>query len=144
MSVNRKTARKHLAGLFKAGITSAEKVFEAGPDKLKGQTPIIYLSSSGSERTRWTAQGFLTKPYYNVHVLVLRSKADENYTTEDAEDILDDIENQVAVVIDNNQIAKGLWDAIDYAGRTNADGTVIEDGLVYIHEIIPIKISLLG
>ena len=138
----RKEARKHLAGLLTAALDSAQVVSASGPEKLRGQTPVVYLSSSGTDRTRETSQGFYSYAFINIHILVRRSKEEDDYTTADAEDILDDLEKEVAIALDNAQSQEGYWSAIDYDARSNADRLVVEDGIVYIHEEIAVKLLL--
>jgi len=134
--INRKDIRSKALALLIPHLSAAQEVLKHKPSKIEGQTPIVYLTSSGSNRPPLTSRGLKSQVMLNIHILVLQSKEDENYTNENSEDLLDDLEFGVALFVETSQRAEGSWISIDYDGKTNADNVIIEEGHVYTHEII--------
>jgi len=137
---NRKDVRHMLANALTGTLKSLQVVYPNEPEIAQGQTPIGYLTSAGSSRVKFTAQGLSNVFYFELHVLVLSSKEEEGYTVADSEDILDDIEKEVAVFIANNDSRDGLWLVLEQEEASNARTAVIENGEKYIQEITTLKV----
>lgn len=144
MTVSRRDAREALAAYLTGTIIAATAVYPYQVADFAGQSPIVYITSSGSERTKLTGQGYRSMFKLNVHSFVLYpSKATDGYTEQDAENILDEIEHQVAdafLSIANNPVIK----AISYGETSNADNTIEIGGETYLHEIMPVEVYCIG
>lgn len=105
-----------------------------------GQSPVVLVTSAGSNRPQMTLEG--SQPGYrlNVYVFVLRGEAGTSYDEEAADDALDDIEAEIAEVIDLNQVT-ATWQAIDYEGWSRIDPVPI-GGEQYWVEQIPLKFEV--
>lgn len=139
MSASRKAARQALGALLSAAATSAQAVYRYQKGDWKGISPIVAITSAGSERQRMTMQGSRAVFSFDVHVFVLYKAT--GWTEEQAEDALDDIEQQVCTAVDANP-RTAHWASIAYADATQARDTVIIGGATYLHEVIPLQVSV--
>jgi hypothetical protein len=142
---NRSEARAALAALLEAGVTSAQAVYGYQADDFAGQSPVLCVTSRASERKRLTMGDTRGQAVfgYDLHTFVLyRDPQDpEVWTPAQAEDALDQVEQEIfAVVLANPKTA--AWRAIAYAEPTEARDTVIIGGVTYLHEVIPVALSV--
>lgn len=141
---NRETARDALAALFSTALVSptlAQAVYNHLPAKFNGQTPVVCVGSGGTERTpiHIGAQKFHTWVYLTVYVFVLYSEEPGGaWTRALAEDRLDLLEVTIADVVMANRNNPGVWDMLEYAGRTVIEGPVTI-GQSYLIETINLK-----
>lgn len=149
--INRKDVRKALAGYLSTYLNSAQVVYayqvsDFRPAKSKqAQSPVVYITSGGSGREKLTPRGFTSQFLLNVHTFVLHPSEDtgSGYTKENAEDILDDLEREVAdavLAIKNHELIK----AIAYVSESDANDVVEIGGEAFLHEIIPLQITCYG
>src|SRR5262245_52350329 len=96
MTANRKPLRAALRTLLKAEVSAAQEVYGYGKARFGGQSPVVAITSAGSERARLTMQGSQLTATFEVHTFVIHSDPDSNWTEEHAEDTLDDVEQQIA------------------------------------------------
>lgn len=138
---NRSTARKALADLLEQVVTAAAAVYDHQVDDLAGQSPVIAVTSAGSERTRLTLADDRGKATFAfaVHVFVLY-RAD-GWTPAQAEDALDEVEQQVCQAVLANPRTL-WWKGVAYAEPTEARDVVQIGGVVYLHEVIPVACSV--
>src|SRR5688500_12270364 len=140
MSASRKESRTALAGVLRTEVTLARSVYAYQKAKLKGQTPVICVTSSGSARGALTMQGSAATFTFDIHVFVLYSDGG-SWTEEQAEDRLDDIEQQIATMVDTFRKSTS-WQRLAYAERTAASlPPVVLEGSTYLHEVIPVEIQ---
>lgn len=133
MSVaNRSAARQDLRQLLQNAVSAAASVPSGQPDDLGGQSPVIIVASGGSDRPRLTMKGTQPKFYLDVYVFVR--------ATDDADDLLDLAEQQIAEALEGSQDA-AHWMAIDYAGRTTTRFIQPTDGNEYKLEQIPLQLT---
>jgi hypothetical protein len=137
-TINRKIVRHELAKYLTGFMKSAAKVFPYQVGDFKKMTPVVYITSGGSERNRLTGRGFQSGFDFNVHILVLYADEESKWTEDQAEDLLDTLEFELAeavISISNHETIKHLA----YQGKSNANGTALIGGLTYLHEIVPVS-----
>lgn len=140
MTASRKETRQALAQLLTTEVTSAKKVYAFQKAKLKGQTPVLCVTSAGSARTRQTLAGSGATFTLDIHSFVLYADGG-SWTEEQAEDRLDDLEQQISAVVD--KYAKSTsWARLTYADRSDARSPVTLEGITYLHEVIPVEIQI--
>lgn len=139
---SRKAIRSQFATLLTGVVPSAQIIYDHQPGDFGGQSPALCVGSSGSERPRMTFQGSRLTCYLDIDVFVITAEAlaSSTYTQADAENVLDDVEAQIAAALDGVRTS-AQWEAIDYAGRSQTD-FVLLDGKEYKRERIPIKIEI--
>ena len=142
---SRETARDALAALLNTRLVDSDEtvqiVYNYRKGDLGGQTPAVCVSSSGSRRAKVDFSGDRENIIYlMVHVFVLYSDQSD-WTEDDAEDRLDDIEAAIADVIDENSSATDDWQWIDYGGRSDRMDVNL-GGHEYIMEAIPIEVQM--
>lgn len=142
---NRSEARVVLAELLEAGVSSAQAVYHYQADDFGGQSPVVCVTSRASDRKRLTLGDTRGQAAfgYDLHTFVLYRDPEnpEAWTPAQAEDALDLIEQEIfAVVLANPKTA--AWRAIAYAEPTEARDTVIIGGVIYLHEVIPVAVSV--
>jgi hypothetical protein len=142
MTVNRKQAREALAQYLAANLASAEAVYAYQVSDFSGKSPVVYVTSSASNRRRMTGRGFDATFTLNAHTFVLypSENTGAGYTERDAEAILDQLEYEIGCAVETIQ-NHSLIKAISYAESSNADTTVEIGGETYLHEIIPLTIA---
>ncbi|MDR3572861.1 MAG: hypothetical protein P4L50_03285 [Anaerolineaceae bacterium] len=140
---SRKAARQALAALLTSALVGpsglASQVYDCQPGDFGGQSPVVTVSSGGTQRVNMTFQG--TKPTFwlNVHIFVLYATEDKTWTEEMAENALDDIEQTIAGVIEANRHTSS-WDFAIQADRSQATSVVI-GGLEYRMEVISVQLD---
>lgn len=139
MSASRKALRTALAKVLTNEVTHAQAIFGYQKSRIKGQTPVICVTSAGSRREPITMKGNSLTATLDIHVFVLYSDG-ASWTEEQAEDRLDDIEQQIAHVVDQYRTSTA-WSCLSYAERSNARSPVVLEGTTYLHEVIPVEIQ---
>lgn len=143
--VNRETVRDAMAALLNTALVGtglpAQVVYAYRVGDLGGQSPVVVVSSAGSERPRMTAAGGRTTVRLQVDVFVLYS--DESTWGEDeAEDRLDLIEKTIAETVEANQVTTN-WQAVDYAAPSERVDVEV-GGLEYAREMILLRVEVFG
>ena len=139
---NRETARDALTTLLNTELVTTnatvQQTYNYRPSTFDGKSPVVCVSSAGSNRERGTFAGARSNLFrYTIYIFVLYAAT--GWTEANAEDRLDAIEQGVADVInDNPQTAN--WNAIDYAGDSVRRDVVV-GGADYIMEAIPIEVE---
>jgi hypothetical protein len=140
--MSRETVRKAFATLLESGVTQAQDVYPYQVGDFNGQSPVLVVTSGGTERRNLTLRNRIPKYWFDIHVFVLYAEPDASWGEDDAEDALDNIEQAIATIIDANQQTAN-WSKIDYDGRSKADSLVIA-GTEYRHEVIPVVVEVLN
>jgi hypothetical protein len=140
MNMGRKAVRTALFNLLQSGLTLAQAGYAFTKHDLDGQSPVFYLSSSGSKPATLTGRGVTKALFINVHLLTLYA-LDNTYTEQSAEDSLDDLEDQLVTTLATNQKTAN-WQFLKWSGRSNADDLLIIGGAAYLHEIIPLELEV--
>lgn len=143
MSVrNRREVRDALATLLDTALTSAELVYPltnadgeriTQPPDFGGESPVVVVASSGTERTQLTFGGQLPRVYLDIYTFV---RADALAP----DDLLDDLEQQLGQAITNAQ-SSTYWTAIDYDGRSQTEFITTLHGTEYKREKTTLKIT---
>jgi hypothetical protein len=143
MTANRATIRSALASLISAGVPSAQVVYDHEPGDLGSESPVIVVSSQGSERPRLTFQGTQSAFSFSVDIFTLAAEsASGAYTYADSADVVDACEAELAALLANNQ-ENGIWSQVNYAGPSSIDfGIFNADGIFRFRERIPLRITL--
>lgn len=108
---------------------------------LGGQSPVVVVSSAGSERPRMTAAGGRTTVLLQADVFVLYSDEDA-WGEDEAEDRLDLIEKTIAETIHSSQVTAN-WQAVDYAAQSERVDVEV-GGLEYAREMILLRVEVFG
>lgn len=141
--VNRETIRDAMATLLNTALVGtglpAQVVYGYRVGDLAGQSPVVVVSSAGSERPRFVADGGRTRVYLQVDVFVLYSD-ESSWGEDEAEDRLDLIEKTIADTVHANQVTTN-WQAADYAARTERIDVEV-GGLEYAREMIPLRVEV--
>lgn len=140
MAASRKVSRQALGQLLKTAVTTAKEVYRYQETQFKGKSPIVVISSGSSTRERVTMRGSFATFQFDVHVFVLQKTKDGTWLNEQAEDLLDDIEQQICEAIDSNQ-RTAAWQAIRYSDATDARDPVTIEGNTYLYERIPVAVT---
>lgn len=145
MTETRETSRDALVMLFDTALTGTgnpvQEVigYKPGADEIKAKSPLVSVTSMGSERPRRTTAGNFATFYLEVETWVLLTDGG-SWTPAIAENMTDTIEKGIAgVVADNQETAN--WNIISYDGPTQV-ADVGFDGVPYIRETIPIRIEV--
>ena len=141
-SVNRETYRDGLAALLATALVGTGKPVDKSYGYLVGDfgKPLsaVIVTSTGTERTQNPSdQTFDVWVYLDIWTFVIQK--DTNWTEAQAEDKRDLIEKTVADVVQDNTSSAGLWDDLQFAGRTTATDVQFEGGAAYFIEQIPVK-----
>jgi len=98
IEVSRKDVRNFLANSYLKSLSrvDTESVFAYQAEDINGRSPVLRLLGSGRDRPVATFAGNYPEFFFTLQVLVIFS--DENWTPEDAEDMLDDIEAELATM----------------------------------------------
>ena len=145
MASNRETARDALATLISTAMVGTGKpvqaVYNYRPADFGGQSPVVTVSSSGSQRPRMTFAGGQAHFYLQVDMFVLYN--DQASWTEDlSEDRLDLIESTLAGILDANQ-RYSPWEAIGFTDRSQRVDVVV-GGVEYARETVTIVAEVFG
>lgn len=141
MTANRKNLRAALQALLDVEVSSAQAVYAYGATRFDGQSPVLCITSAGSERERITFQGSTLTATLDVHTFVIHRSPDDGWTEANAEDTLDDVEQQIAQACDRNPQRPGKWGLLRYGGPTDAREIVKIEGVDYLHEVITIDMQ---
>lgn len=136
VSNNRKTVRATLFGLLSSGLTlvSPTAIYSYLIGDFKGQSPVVVVSSRGSERVRFTHGGRIPKHALKVYIFVAYASEDGSWTEAQSEDSLDDVEAEIASIVDANAKSTA-WEALSQAGESVTDSVMI-GGVEYRRETI--------
>lgn len=137
---NRKTVLAAWAAILQSALVGVGKPVQAVYDypvgDFQNQSPVVTVSSGGSERRSFTFQG--TIPNYDllVDVFVIYA-ADGGWTEDMTEDALDDIELAIAEAVAANQVT-AYWQSLSIVERTQPTYVVI-GGAEYRRELIRVR-----
>lgn len=143
--VNRETVRDAMAALLNTALVGTglpvQAVYAYRVGDLGGQSPVVVVSSAGSERPRMTAAGGRTTVLLQADVFVLYSDEDA-WGEDEAEDRLDLIEKTIAETIHSSQVTAN-WQAVDYAAQSERVDVEV-GGLEYAREMILLRVEVFG
>jgi len=141
-AVSRAGARAALAGLLATALPTAT-VYAYQPDDLNGVSPVVCVTSAGSERSRLTLGDTRGKAQwrYEIHSFALyRDQARGRARAAAAEDELDAVEAAVATVILSHP-RHAAWLALTQPEATLVGEPVNLGGVIYLHEVIPVLVT---
>lgn len=141
--ISRREVRQAIASLIRAQSTLAQAVYPYLPPDFAGSSPVITVTGAGSERPRITMRGVKTSFRLVVETFVLYSdpSATPPWTPEDAENTMDDLEADIAVIVANNPTGE-CWNALSYE-TVSAVSKVSIGGVAYLYEAIPLTAEVL-
>lgn len=143
MSTNRETARDALVTLLNTALVGsglpASVVYGYQVGDFGGLSPVVVVSSAGSERNDLTSLGGMVTFRYTIDVFVTYTDGG-SWQEDDAEDRLDLIEKAIWDTCQANQVATN-WQSLDYDGKTQCDSMII-GGQEYRVERIPIAVTV--
>lgn len=120
----RKDVRTHFAGLLATALSSlVSNVYAYRKADFNGASPVVVVSSGGSEAATMTFQGNRPGHYITVFVFV-RYAFGAGWTEEDCEDRLDDIGEVIQETVSANQVSN-YWQSITQAGKSETYGVTI-------------------
>ena len=145
MSYSRKTVRDALASLLNTALTGtgkpAQAVYGYQVGDFQGQSPVVIVTSAGSERDQLTMATRRTSHFHlNIHILVLNADPSSGWTEAMAEDALDTIEQLVDQTLAANLVTT-TWRDVAYDGRSTVINVAL-GGSDYRYELIPVAIAV--
>lgn len=139
---SRKDVRMALIAGLKGSITGIDQAQIIGyKPPLKGEFPWIAVLSDGSGRPPMTQRGTESEFYINILTYVAESAL--NWTEEQAEQLLDDLEAQIAAYLETVKGNINNWNSLDYSERSRVSRFDPQGGTVYLIEAIPVKVTVL-
>lgn len=143
MSASREIVRDALSALLNTALVGAGRPCQAfygyPVADFQGQSPIVVVSSAGSERDQLTLSTRRKSFFYlNIIIFVLYADAASNWTEANAEDALDTIESVIDETIAANLTNGTTWSDLGYDGRTRTGNATI-GGTQYRYEVIPVR-----
>jgi len=144
--ISRKDTRGQLRTLLTTALVDGDprlvqSIYDFQNQEFEGESPVVLIYSGGSNRPQATLVGHGTEMHIWVDVFVSLT-ADGAYTEEDAEDRLDDIEAEVAGVVEANANTAN-WRNLRYQDVSTVFDVKI-GGVPYIRELIPLVVEVLG
>lgn len=136
----RSDARQALADLITANLDMLAAVYSYQKTDLQGQTPVVAITSGGSNRQPLTSRGSSATYTLDVHLFVLHRDPAANWDEEQAEALLDEIEAALGALLDANRRNPPAWQRISYSGPSNASETITLNGQVYLHEVVSLDV----
>jgi hypothetical protein len=143
MAASRKTSRELLASLLTTGVTAAQAVYAYQVGDFGQLSPVLRVLSLGAARPSLTAEGNQSVFLLEVQVFVVNVDPDSGWTEQNAEDKLDEVEQQIADVIEDNDSNNGTWNALEHAERSAVTKAVV-GGETYLMESIPVAVTVFG
>jgi hypothetical protein len=144
-ATNRETARDSLTTLLTSALVGtgkpAQAVYGYKVGDFQGQSPVVLVTSAGSERAEATYSQWRNTFSLSIMVFVLYADPATGWGEDDAEDRLDLLEKTIADTLRANYSYAGGWDRIIVDGASQ----VLEVDLAgdqYLLEIIPVKAGL--
>ncbi len=144
--VNRSVGRKALASLLSAALTGAGKpaqaVYAYKVGDFKGQSPVVIVTSAGSQREKIMLSTTTRRVsvFLDVFTFVLYADPATGWTESDAEDRLDLLEKSISdVLVDNVNTAN--WNNLTVDSKSQIDSVVI-GGADYARELIQVKLDI--
>jgi len=140
MSVNsRKAVRTALQTGLQAAVTNAQEVLGYKPTRPDGKSPIVGITSLMTDRPPLSLLG--TKDQFDFSIVLMVNITTRELEAE-AEDILDDLEQQVAQYIEDNKGKTANWKTLTHNGGSTISYFQPQAGVVYVQEAIPIRVQV--
>jgi hypothetical protein len=139
---DRGATRTAIAAGLRANVPSAATVLAYQANDFSGLSPTIVVTSAASERERATMQGSVAIFVYHLHVFVaFAADGEVGYTDSDAEDLIDQVEREIAQFVDRTQ-RTAEWHALAYSRASDAGTPASIGGIEYRHEVIALAVSV--
>ena len=140
--ISRKVARNALGDALAGKMPTAKTVYPYYPHDFAGESPVVFLSSSGTARTKLTGRGYEVTHQINVHLCVWYGDGQANYNELQAEDLLDQLEEELsAAVLEIEAAHTGNLRTVRFVARSDANETLPVGGDLYLHEIVTIEVT---
>lgn len=143
--INRKDIRHALATALASAMPSAQgNVFGFMKTGFEGDSPIVRIVDSGSDRPYKEQRGVRSRFYYSVQLFVLYFEDGSPEIQSNAEDLLDDLEHEFYSYLADNQTTTN-WTMIGYDDGQRSRVIQVRLGESrYILEDIPIAVRVDG
>lgn len=139
MTVNRKDVRQAVAEVLRGVFGSAvQEVYDYAAADFRGKSPVVRVLSGGSERG---ARMFGDEVVLVVEFWVLFSQKRSGYTRGDAENIIDDLEWQLATWAEERQNGP-LWTGVAYDGTSTVGQTPVVRGEAWLVEMVRLRLTV--
>lgn len=139
--VSRKVIREAIAAGLLSGVTSAQAVYSYAAADFAGQSPVVRVSSSSSERPQMTAAGIRSMMRFTIDVWVLLSDRD-GWNEQDAENTLDTVEHEIITWLVANQNTDD-WTSLQYDAASTIFPAIV-GGDTYLIEEITVRAEVYG
>ena len=141
-AVSRASARTTLASLIQAALPTTT-VYAYQPDDVNGVSPVVCVTSAGSERGRLTLGDTRGKAQWRLEIhsfALYRDQARGAARAAAAENEIDATEAAIATVILSNPTS-AAWLALTTPEPTTVSEPVNLGGVIYLHEVIPVLVT---
>lgn len=140
----RAATRAELAALLSAALVGeglpAAAVYDHDKGDFSTLSPVVTIASLSSERLRETASSLPTVYYtFDLDVWVA-AQSDGSWDESAAEDLIDDIEERIAQVIESRKVHLPYWTDAQYTDPSLVENWLIS-GQPYTHEIIRVRLK---
>lgn len=146
---NRKPVRQKLAALLESELTGqgkpAQAVYRSYPPDFDGQSPVVIVGSSGSQRkpAGIGSDRDRGKAYFDILLFVAAADPKNGWTADMVEDALDDLECAVAGVISRNSRSEA-WTNLTYADQPTEPSLARVGGAPYWMERIRLVADIIA
>ena len=146
--VSRETVRKKIATDIEAYLTRAARVDNHQQSEVGDDMPVVRVMSAGAIRPQTIAAGVRSKFKFTIQLIVLHSEIVNGSTVAwsnaDAEDAIDELEQQVADYVSDNQNIPEFWTHLSYDNNGSSVYTAQMNGAVWLMEDINIVVEVYG
>lgn len=141
VEVSRKNVRYFLTGSYLKTLSrvDADSVFPFQSDDIEGRSPVLRLLGSGRDRPSSTFAGNYVEFFFTLQILVVFD--DEDWTPEDAENMLDDVEAELATKFSKRNFPSSKLGIEVTLDRSLINKHVI-NGETYLIENIPVIVTI--
>lgn len=138
--ISRESVRKELHGLLQVGVPSAQAVVAYQASDFEGKSPVVMITGAGTSRDTMTFDGMKARFFFGVSLFILHADPASGWTEEEAEDLIDQVEYEVAKTFEANQRSQ-YWEAIVWEESSLIDRITVS-GEPFLLEVIPVAVEV--
>lgn len=140
---NRGVYRRSLAAFIERVTDVPKVVLPYLPAVSKLQSPMMSVTGAPTDRKRMTSKGYENSFAFGLRLITLYSKDGEEWTPENAEDMLDRLEYEasVALLLADMQSQTQSWLSVSRQGASTFD-MLKDSGAYWLTETIPVILEV--
>lgn len=140
---DRKVYRKLLVAFLKRSMNTPKTVLPYLPTVTKLQSPMVSVTGGPTDRQRDTPKAYNNMFGFSIHLTTWYSSSKDNWTPENAEDMLDTLEHELAIalLLADMQSASNGWRSISRQGLSTFD--ILDDsGRLWLTEKVAVVMEI--